>query len=46
VEEFFKAHPAPSATRTIQQSLERIGLNVRWLGRNRKELGEWFAARA
>ncbi|MSQ13283.1 MAG: M1 family peptidase [Dehalococcoidia bacterium] len=46
VEEFFKTHPAPSATRTIQQSLERIGLNVRWLGRNRKELGDWFAARA
>ncbi|MBF8267012.1 MAG: hypothetical protein HW388_520 [Dehalococcoidia bacterium] len=45
VEEFFRDHPAPSAQRTIQQTLERIRLNVRWLERNRQELAEWFAAR-
>ena len=45
VEEFFNAHPAPSAARTIQQSLERIKLNVRWLERNRPVLPEWFATR-
>ena len=45
VEAFFQAHPAPSAARTIQQSLERIRLNVRWLERNRQELARWFAAR-
>jgi puromycin-sensitive aminopeptidase len=44
VEEFFRDHPAPSAQRTIQQSLERIRLNVKWLERNRQELAEWFGA--
>ena len=42
VEEFFKSHPTPSATRTIQQSLERIDLNVRWLERNREDMANWF----
>ena len=46
VDEFFKSHPAPSATRTIQQSLERIRLNVKWLERNRQDLQEWFASRS
>jgi puromycin-sensitive aminopeptidase len=45
VEEFFQTHPAPAAQRTIQQSLERIRLNVKWLERNGRELAEWFAAR-
>jgi puromycin-sensitive aminopeptidase len=45
VEEFFKEHPTPSAQRTIQQSLERIRLNVRWLERNRQGLAEWLAER-
>ena len=44
VEDFFKAHPAPSAARTIQQSLERIGLNAAWLERNRNDIGAWLAA--
>jgi puromycin-sensitive aminopeptidase len=43
VEEFFKSHPAPSAARTIQQSLERIRLNAKWLEKNRKPIGEWLA---
>ena len=42
VRAFFEDHPVPAATRTVQQSLERIGLNVRWLERNREELAAWF----
>lgn len=45
VVQFFEEHPTPSAARTIQQSLERIRLNVRWLERNRDAVGEWLAAR-
>ena len=43
VEEFFREHPAQSAQRTIQQSLERIRLNVKWLESNRHGLADWFA---
>lgn len=39
VAEFFHIHPVPSAQRTVQQSLERIRINTRWLIRNRKSLG-------
>ena len=46
VEDFFSAHPAPSAERTIQQSLERIRLNARWLELNRQDVGDWLSARA
>jgi puromycin-sensitive aminopeptidase len=46
VDAFFKAHSAPSAARTIQQSLERIRLNARWLERNGTEVADWLAARA
>ena len=42
VESFFQANPAPSAERTIQQSLERIQLNSKWLDQNRDNLDEWF----
>ena len=45
VEEFFNSHPAPSAARTIQQSLERIRLNATWLDRNRQAVAGWLAAR-
>ena len=45
VEEFFSANPAPSAARTIQQSLERIRLNHAWLERNSEGLAAWFASR-
>ncbi|MSQ41026.1 MAG: M1 family peptidase [Dehalococcoidia bacterium] len=45
VEAFFQIHPSPSAARTIQQSLERIRLNAKWLERNRRELAQWFGAR-
>ena len=42
VEIFFKENPAPSANRTIQQSLERIQLNTQWLNLNQQCLTEWF----
>lgn len=42
VAEFFQTHPVPSATRTIQQSLERIRINARWLSQNREALATWF----
>jgi len=38
-------YPAPSAARTIQQSLERIRLNAAWIDRNRAPLEAWFAGR-
>ncbi|MSQ10229.1 MAG: M1 family peptidase [Dehalococcoidia bacterium] len=45
VEGFFAEHPAPSAARTVQQSLERIRLSAAWLDKNRAPLAEWFAGR-
>ncbi len=42
VRTFFDAHPTPSATRAIQQSLERIELNRLWLERNRDDLAAWL----
>ncbi len=45
VEAFFKAHPAPPARRRIQQSLERIRLNARWLAKNREALATWLSTR-
>jgi puromycin-sensitive aminopeptidase len=42
VTRFFEEHPAPSAARTIQQSLERIRLNSKWLELNRGPIGEWL----
>jgi puromycin-sensitive aminopeptidase len=45
VAEFFQEHPAPSAARTIQQCLERIRINTRWLARNREPVTAWLRAR-
>ena len=45
VETFFRTHPVPSAQRTVQQSLESIRLNAKWLERNRGELTERFVSR-
>ncbi|MSP78805.1 MAG: M1 family peptidase [Dehalococcoidia bacterium] len=42
VRDFFKTHPAPSAARTIQQSLERISLNAKWLEKNKRTLKAFF----
>ncbi|MFQ5552500.1 MAG: M1 family metallopeptidase [Thermoplasmata archaeon] len=43
VEAFFQANPAPAAKRRIQQALERIRLNGRWLEKNRADLADWLA---
>jgi puromycin-sensitive aminopeptidase len=43
VEHFFQEHSAPSAARTIQQSLERIRLNAKWLELNREPIGRWLS---
>ncbi|MFQ6012401.1 MAG: M1 family metallopeptidase [Thermoplasmata archaeon] len=42
VDAFFQAHPAPAAKRRIQQALERIRLNARWLAKNRTALADWL----
>ena len=42
VKEFFNANPVPAATRTVEQSLERINLNSKWLDFNIAALSEWF----
>jgi puromycin-sensitive aminopeptidase len=42
VAEFFLAHPVPSAARTVQQCLERIRINARWLMRNRDAIALSF----
>ncbi len=44
VAEFFQAHPVPSATRTVQQCLERIRINTRWLAQNRQSLAAWLSS--
>jgi puromycin-sensitive aminopeptidase len=44
VAEFFLEHPVPSAARTVQQCLERIRINTRWLTNNRLELTASFQA--
>ena len=44
VERFFRDHPAPAAERTIQQSLERIRINIAWLERNRDDLNRRLTA--
>jgi puromycin-sensitive aminopeptidase len=44
VAEFFLDHPVPSATRTVQQCLERIRINTRWLFRNHVDVGAWLMA--
>jgi puromycin-sensitive aminopeptidase len=42
VDEFFQAHPVPAAVRTVQQCLERIRINTRWLAQNREALAAWL----
>ena len=43
VEEFFHGQNISGVTRTIQQSLECIHVNARWLEANRNVLQQWFA---
>lgn len=44
VEAFFESHPAPAATRTIRQSLERIRSNALWLERDGDAIAKWLDA--
>lgn len=31
IDEFFKAYPNPSTTRTLKQSIERVQINAKWV---------------
>ncbi|XP_068751951.1 puromycin-sensitive aminopeptidase-like [Montipora capricornis] len=42
VEEFFAKQSIPSAERTIQQSLETIRLNCKWLARESNKISAWL----
>ena len=42
VEAFFELHPAPAATRTVRQSLERIRSNALWLERDGEAIAKWL----
>lgn len=42
IEEFFASHPVPSAKRTIEQSLEHIRMNARWLSRDAANIKKFF----
>ncbi|WP_411027527.1 ERAP1-like C-terminal domain-containing protein, partial [Salmonella sp. s54925] len=42
VEDFFNDHEAPAAERAIQQSLESIRLNTKWLERDAAGIKEWL----
>jgi puromycin-sensitive aminopeptidase len=43
VEAFFNNHPAPAASRTIEQSLEQIRLNAKWLELNQDPVFTWLS---
>lgn len=45
IEKFFAEHPAPSAKRAIEKSLERIRMNARWLVRDLDSIREFFTDR-
>ena len=42
VEKFFKSHNAPGATRTLEQSLERIYSNASWLKDDKLSIKKWL----
>lgn len=42
VASFFAAHPIPAAERTVQQSIESIGLNAKWLQRDLDSMHKWL----
>ena len=42
VEAFFEANPVAGAQRTVQQSLENIRLNARWLDLNADPIADWL----
>ena len=42
VREFFQVNPAPSAARTIEQTLESIRLNTAWIDANQSSVEKWL----
>lgn len=42
VETFFKTHPIKGGQRSIQQSLEVVRANARWMARDRADLAAWL----
>lgn len=46
ISDFFQAHPAPAAERTIQQSLENIRLNEAQLKRDSEAVKAYLASRS
>ncbi len=42
IEKFFKNNPAPGASRTVMQTLERIRAKALWLTRDRKKIERWL----
>jgi len=42
IEQFFSEHPVESGKRTIQQSIERIQMNEKWLDRDRDGIRTWL----
>ncbi len=43
VRTFFAAHPTPGLTRTFEQSLERITINIAWREKNLEDLRDRFS---
>ena len=42
IKSFFKMHQAPSAERTIAQTLEHIDSNIKWLARDEIKISQWM----
>lgn len=42
IEQFFKENPIPSAQRSIDQSIEKVRLNAKWLTRDKEVIGRFF----
>jgi puromycin-sensitive aminopeptidase len=39
---FFKKNPAPGASRAVEQTLEKIDGNIRWLARDKESIGKYL----
>ncbi len=42
IEKFFKNNPAPGASRTVLQTLERVRAKALWLSRDKKKIAGWL----
>lgn len=45
IEKFFKKNPAPGASRTVEQVLERIRTKAMWASRDKRKIAKWLSAR-